>query len=818
MYKCPRRFDFFLMDVVLRSDLSKEHQEIFNRVRLNLRLLTASDIVCTDKRTRIHPDILRGRNARGSELNWPNMMDIPKSWYEIFQNVLKNVISPQLQSTPLGPWIDEGHQSFENYVDTASNQTIGSDEYKGLDPNTKCRYNAIDVENTSGKILGYRILKNHMRHDDDTHSPNLDIKAKPPKWLRNLWRGTQFNQKTHDTTIAELEKDNVCMAGDGSVRDQLGAHAWCLAQKERDEPFFKTSSPVDGSRHTMRALRAESSHVLAGIAYICSLEQYVSNTNVTIPIYTDCQTLVNRMKATHINNPTLVIADHMDIIYQIRTLMKESKFKFDVVYTRSIKNDEFNEGTAAEKLVQRMHLVAYNYFTTPHAILPRKFTDFFPGSEISVVANEKPIISDIGMSLQSMEKQLAREEYLRRRFELHEGSIQNIDSYTLGRVIMKTSHRHQIYTKIIHKELNTMVVNERWGMGSNICPVCTKEVEDWFHVLVCRNPDMIRIRDGVICDLSIDFERLKTYPPLAKYIITYLENLHQKRSPDQPPTVDQKYHSKFQQAYVNQCSIGWDNFLRGIISMQWRFLQHNYFLEIKNRDMYAVDKWARMLIKSLLEMNRRMWMERCAILHAENNATYERRRRDEIWNLCLYLRRTNHLIPHPDWHLLHKPYSFFNMSPMNNVILWEQGIMIKLRRFRLRGNGDIRKFMIRTTDNDENMKHENCKRKRENTEEKKRKQLKLTDLFGHNNNNHDLSHSKHQNEVERKMFENDIKDVTMEIRMCVRENIDVHMKSVNRRKRRRKQQKRTNTKRRQTRRNVHIGTSGHVNDDPYLFK
>ena len=139
-------------------------------------------------------------------------------------------------------------QQIENYVDTASNQTIGSDEYKGLDPNTKCRYNAIDVENTSGKILGYRILKNHMCRDDDTQSPNLDIKTKSPKWLRNLWRGTQFNQKTHDTTIAELEKDNVCMAGDGSVRDQLGAHAWCLAQKERDEPFFQTSSPVDGSR------------------------------------------------------------------------------------------------------------------------------------------------------------------------------------------------------------------------------------------------------------------------------------------------------------------------------------------------------------------------------------------------------------------------------------------------------------------------------------------------------------------------------------------------------------------------------------------
>ena len=103
---------------------------------------------------------------------------------------------------------------------------------------------------------------------------------------------------------------------------------------------------------------------------------------------------------------------------------------------------------------------------------------------------------------------------------------------------------------------------------------------------------MIRTKTGILCDITIDLDRFKTYPPLADYNTTYLENLHLKRKPDRPVTVDEKHDKKFQLAYTNQCAIGWDNFLRGLISTNWRYLQHTYFLEQKNRDMYAVDKCA----------------------------------------------------------------------------------------------------------------------------------------------------------------------------------------------------------------------------------
>ena len=44
----PRDYIFFLMDVVYRSDIPDDQKAIFNRVRLNMRLLTASDIVVAD--------------------------------------------------------------------------------------------------------------------------------------------------------------------------------------------------------------------------------------------------------------------------------------------------------------------------------------------------------------------------------------------------------------------------------------------------------------------------------------------------------------------------------------------------------------------------------------------------------------------------------------------------------------------------------------------------------------------------------------------------------------------------------------------------
>ena len=118
IYTPPREHDFFLMVVVIRSNSPQSHIEIFNRVRLNLRLLTASGIIQCDSGHKILPNILKGQNYRGSSYNWPKHHNLPEKWIQVFCHIIKTVIQTQISSTNLGRWTGEGHQQWEYYANS----------------------------------------------------------------------------------------------------------------------------------------------------------------------------------------------------------------------------------------------------------------------------------------------------------------------------------------------------------------------------------------------------------------------------------------------------------------------------------------------------------------------------------------------------------------------------------------------------------------------------------------------------------------------------------------------------------------------------
>ena len=139
-----------------------------------------------------------------------------------------------------------------------------------------------------------------------------------------------------------------------------------------------------------------------------------------------------------------------------------------------------------------MHIRAYGYYLQKGFVVPRYFSDVFPGAKISLVANCKPVVSNICMSLQDLERKKLREGYFLDRMNIGASYLNRIDTYTLGRVFQKKSKRQPVYSKIIHRQLNTMAVNERWSGTSDRCPMCLNCREDHDHHLVCQSPDMIR--------------------------------------------------------------------------------------------------------------------------------------------------------------------------------------------------------------------------------------------------------------------------------------------------------------------------------------
>ena len=150
------------------------------------------------------------------------------------------------------------------------------------------------------------------------------------------------------------------------------------------------------------------------------------------------------------------------------------------------------------------------------------------------------------------------------------------------------------HSKIIHKELNTMLVNHRWMMSHPVCPFCHTTKEGWKHVSTCKPQVRVEMRDECISDFELKLEQHHTYLPLFELLVDFVTQ--QNFDQYEPNVVNPRYCILFQCAFATQNQIGWENFSHGIIAHDWKCLQYQHFLESQTIDIHTVDKWAWMLI------------------------------------------------------------------------------------------------------------------------------------------------------------------------------------------------------------------------------
>ena len=181
--------------------------------------------------------------------------------------------------------------------------------------------------------------------------------------------------------------------------------------------------------------------------------------------------------------------------------------------------------------MQQIHVRAYGHYLQKGFVHPKYFFDFLPGAGISLLANNKPVVSNISMGLQNLERKKLREDYFIDRMNIDAVHLSNVDIYTLGRVFDKNKKRQAMYSKIIHRQLNVMSVNEKWKGTSDRCPVCLTCREDHSHHLICQSPDMKRKREEILGNFDTDLMHFKTYPPLQEFFIDFFEKCTVENNP-----------------------------------------------------------------------------------------------------------------------------------------------------------------------------------------------------------------------------------------------------------------------------------------------
>ena len=95
----------------------------------------------------------------------------------------------------------------------------------------------------------------------------------------------------------------------------------------------------------------------------------------------------------------MVLTDHMDIIYQIRQIVSQSKIKMKFIFTHAAPMQEQDESTPLptqeELLMRDMHVIATTYYHNNKASVPCQNATFVHAQKVAITHNGHPIISDI---------------------------------------------------------------------------------------------------------------------------------------------------------------------------------------------------------------------------------------------------------------------------------------------------------------------------------------------------------------------------------------------------------------------------------------
>ena len=103
-------------------------------------------------------------------------------------------------------------------------------------------------------------------------------------------------------------------------------------------------------------------------------------------------------------------------------------------------------------------------------------------------------------------------------------------------------------------------------------------------------------------------------------------------------------------------------------------MQYEYYRKLKWKDIHAVDKWARMIITTILKFHRTMWGLRCKLVAEEKTETYEARQRLDIMRMFQYLKQLPQELPETAHHYLEKEETFFHKSPLDMILMWKRGV------------------------------------------------------------------------------------------------------------------------------------------------
>jgi hypothetical protein len=410
---------------------------------------------------------------------------------------------------------------------------------------------------------------------------------------------------------------------------------------------------------------------------------------------TDSKSIISLLKKQRHNVPT--VNDHkgpdvdleIQIIYEIKELEKMGYY----IVIRYVKAHQ-NKSKKKHKLdhFAKMNILADDLCKEARALPSQKQYYTFPQNKVDFSLNSNYINSKFAKTTTKAYHSMELCSYLQSKHHWSNATINKVwwNVYYKSSTKLSSNDRIRII-KFIHDKLPT---NKRDHMKykhhSEECAVCSeKESED--HILHCKSETRKQIRSVWIAEMKHYLSSPHTHTDVKNAIMNELENW---LNPGSKTITFRPISREIQQALETQQNIGWRNFVRGRISMEWGEIINTH-IQIENITDETAEKWGTKLININWKYILQMWNLRNEDTIGKTLEEKTLKKKRKVLNELQHIIDTNPDMPSHNLDLLRIDeieYERMQMNQVDNLLYGAkilERINIKQRKQHIKNNQKI---------------------------------------------------------------------------------------------------------------------------------
>jgi hypothetical protein len=676
--KPRRQHDRVIMDEILKHDLSKQEIRIFNNWRVFFQVLTISDLT-NQQGTHIRQRFLNKNSSVArlgrQDIKWPNQERPNNKYFYIWTKGLKLITGmgeDRSLKNKLGNWIIGTNETtsspsllhknnqllavqdettnmwclhnleytahakmFFNRTNSLETPEIELSEYIPIDITTKGQYHIVNPRTRrSDKKQNYTQKRNNKNNI-------LQQMEKINDWSRNI----TDNIIIYNEEIIQEENDStMIITSDAGVRNGLGGFGVVISVGE--EIILECKNRVPITFNELHSYRAEGIGILCGLTIYKQMKKTLETNGKKIvkklKIHCDNEAMIKSIRRIKrkIITPKMIYISDIDVIREIIDTilyLENENVEIEIKHVKG-HQDRTNKQLTTEALLN----IRADELATESIQMKSIPSIQLPNTRAKLCSNELEVTANQSYHLKTTFHSIQMREYLESSNNWKGKTIDNVWWKIHGSSIESIKKGKTTIHKFIHGRLPCNQRNHRYyPYKPKCCKLCgDNQTEDQMHFLQCKScPERGKRRIEFFRELQNNMISTGTHETTTRTLLSHITSFLQQEDYKNINDIAPDASPHFKQTILDQEQIGWDQLLKGRISIKWGEL-YNHDIETDKLKLTMKDAecWGKRILAIIWKFIIDMWKIRNDKEHNLDGQSSEIKKTKEIEQIMWLIR------------------------------------------------------------------------------------------------------------------------------------------------------------------------------------